>query len=106
MTAPACSVGDWVIYRKQKRSTSPGPRAEAMHPDQHGEEYTYIVEKYWIVEDINPEGKLILITRRGKRHLISQDDPRLRKPGLIERWLLAGRFRDVEKACSQNRAAE
>lgn len=98
MKAPNISVGDWVIYRKQKRSSSPGPRAESMHPDQSGEEYTYIVEKYWIVADINAEKELILITRRGKLHTIPPDDPRLRKPGIIERWLLKGRFREVEKA--------
>lgn len=101
-----CSIGDWVIYRKQKRSSSPGPRAESMHPDQSGEEYTYIVEKYWIVEEINPDGELILITRRGKRHTIPPDDPRLRKPGPIEKWFLAGRFREVEKAMQSSSARD
>ncbi len=93
-----CSVGDWIIYRKQKRSPSPGPRAKSIHADQSGEEYTYIVEKYWIVQEIGPDGTLTLITRQGKQHVIPPDDPRLRKPGPIERWLVASRFREVEKA--------
>lgn len=91
------SIGDWAIYRKQKRSTSPGPRAESMHPDEHGEEYTYIVEKYWVVEEILESGELQLITRRGKRHVVSPDDPRLLKPGIFKRWALGSRFREVEK---------
>lgn len=45
-------VGDWVIYRKQKRSESPGPRAEYVHLDEHGERYSYLVDKYWIIENI------------------------------------------------------
>jgi hypothetical protein len=96
-----CDVGDWVIYRKQKHSESPGPRAELMHPHQSGEEYTYIVEKYWVVESVNSDGELTLVTRKGKRHVIRPDDPRLRKPGLIQRWLLAERFREVEKALEE-----
>lgn len=92
------AVGDWVVYRKQKRSTSPGPRAESTYADANGDEYTYIVEKYWVVEEILESGELQLITRRGKRHVVSPDDPRLRKPGLLQKWSLAQRFREVEKA--------
>ena len=92
------SVGDWVIYRKQKRSASPGPRAQSTFADAHGDEYTYIVEKYWIVESVLESGELQLVTRRGKRHVVRPNDPRLRKPGLIERWALGSRYREVEKA--------
>ncbi|MDB4786695.1 hypothetical protein OAK91_00270 [Planctomycetaceae bacterium] len=90
-------MGDWVIYRKQKRSSSPGPRAKSLHAAQSGEDYAYIVEKYWIVHEIGSDGILTLITRQGKQHIISRNDPRLRKPRLIERWFVANRFREVEK---------
>lgn len=96
MSQKEWTVGEWVIYRKQKNSESPGPRAEAIHPHVAGEEYTYLVDKYWIIEAIAPSGELKLITRTGKRHLVSQSDPRLRKLRWWERWSLANRFRAVE----------
>lgn len=90
-------VGDWVIYRKQKRSESPGPRAEEIHPDEHGERYSYLVDKYWLIENIKQSGELQLITKTGKRHVISPDDYRLRSPNWWERWRFASRFQEVEK---------
>lgn len=90
-------VGDWAIYRKQKRSGSPGPRATAVYPDEHGDSYTYVVDKYWIVEAITDSGELQLVTRTGKRHTVAADDHRLRPPRWWERWTLAGRFRNVEQ---------
>ena len=90
-------VGDWAIYRKQKRSESPGPRAENVHPDEHGEKYTYVVEKYWVVEQINEDGTLQLLTRRGKRHTVDVTDSRLRRPNWWERFVLSNRFRLVEE---------
>ena len=89
-------VGDWVIYRKQKRSEIPGPRAKAVHPDEHGDKYTYIVEKYWVVEEIHPDGQLQLVTKRGKRHVVDTADPRLRTPNWWERVILSNRFRAVQ----------
>ncbi|TWT55409.1 hypothetical protein KOR42_27950 [Thalassoglobus neptunius] len=96
-SASTWEVGDWVIYRKQKRSTSPGPRAEAIHPDEHGEKYTYLVEKYWVVEDIVDGEQLKLVTKRGKRHEVPVTDPRLREPKWWEKWILAKRFKEVEE---------
>lgn len=96
MDAPDWKPGDWVIYLKQKTSTSPGPRAEDVHPSPAGETYSYIVEKYWIVQQVQDDGKLQLRTRRGKLHVVSPDDPRLHRPRWWERWLLRSRFRAVE----------
>jgi len=98
MSQSRWTVGEWVIYRKQKKSESPGPRAEAIHPHVAGEEYTYLVDKYWIIEEIEPVGDLKLITRTGKRHLVTANDPRLRRLRWWERWTLAHRFRAVELA--------
>ena len=88
--------GDWIIYRKQKRSTSPGPRARETHASVKGDFYTYIVEKYWIVHEVTDSGELILKTRLGKQHKIAPDDPRLRRVRWWERWLHADRFRAVQ----------
>ena len=87
--------GDWVIYRKQKVSTIPGPRAQNTVPSPNGETYSYVVEKYWIVEEVLT-GQVRLVTRRGKRHVVALEDGRLRSAKWWERWLLASRFRAVE----------
>lgn len=88
--------GDRVIYRKQKTSASPGPRAQLTNPSPKGEMYSYIVEKYWVVDEVLADGSLRLRTRRGKEHVVKGDDPLLRKARWWEVWLLAGRFRSVE----------
>ena len=85
-------AGDWVIYRKQKTSASPGPRAENVIPASSGEDYAYIVEKYWVVQEVLEDGRLRLRTRRGKQHVVAADDVRLRRARWWERWVLAGRF--------------
>lgn len=92
------SVGDWVIYRKLKRSTSPGSRARNVVPATRGESYAYTVDKYWIVTEIREDGRLIVKTFRGKQHEIAPDDSMLRKPRWWERWVLRGRFQKVEKS--------
>ena len=90
--------GDWVIYRKQKTSVSPGLRAKNMSPAPKGDTYIYIVEKYWIVDEVLGNGEVGLRTRRGKHHIVATDDPRLRRANWLERILLGSRFRAVEEA--------
>lgn len=84
--------GDPVIFCVSKFSTDPGPRATDIHPAAHGETYSYLVPKFWRVESLKSDGSLVLVTRRGKRHIVSCDDPRLRAPSLWERWLYGHRF--------------
>lgn len=82
--------GDRVIYTATKHSAHPGPRAEAVHPEQHGEGYWYDVKKYWLVVQVQPDGALVVITRRGKERSLAATDPRLRRA----RWWEALLFRD------------
>src|SRR5436305_15202753 len=70
--------GDRVVYVATKHSAHPGPRAEAVQPEQHGEGYWYDVKKYWLVVHVGPDGFLTVITRRGKERSIAASDPRLR----------------------------
>jgi hypothetical protein len=86
------SPGDQVIYRKQKHSTHPGPRATGIHPAPHGEDYSYQVNKFWIVVDAEPDAEVIVRTRRGKEHIIAIDDPALRKARWWERFVFGSRF--------------
>ncbi len=80
-------AGDWVIYRKPKHSTKPGPRARDIKPTRYGEDYTYFVTKFWIVEDVLEDGRLRVRTRRGKTHLLDAADRNLRRVPRWQRWL-------------------
>lgn len=70
--------GTPVVYLKTKRSPNPGPRAAHVQPTPHGEEYVYVVDKFWVVTEVRDEGQLVLRTRRGKQHIVAADDPQLR----------------------------
>ena len=85
-------TGDKVVYAKEKFSLSPGPRAKEVSPATKGDEYSYIVEKYWLVKELLPEDHVRLVTRRGKEHVISTHDPRLRRANIWERMFLSSRF--------------
>lgn len=85
--------GDWVVYTKQKFSTSPGKRAQDVTPAEKGDSYTYVVDKFWVVAGISDEGQLRLRTRRGKEHLVDPADPMLRRAHWWERLIYAARFR-------------
>jgi len=83
--------GDWVVFRKCKRGTSPGPRAQHIAPARFGEDYAYEVDKYWIVDHVDKQ-ELIVRTRRGKRHIVDIADHRLRHARWWERLVLRNRF--------------
>ncbi len=53
--------------------------------------YSYEVDKYWIVRQVN-DGLLVLETRRGKQRSVPIDDTRLRRANLWERFFFASRF--------------
>jgi hypothetical protein len=85
-------VGDWVVFRKQKRGVAPSPRAKNVRPAQHGDDYGYEIEKYWCVCGKLAGNRIEVVTRRGKRHVVECADPRLRLANWLERWFLAARF--------------
>ena len=89
--------GDWAVYRKSKQSSIPGPRATRVTANPKGETYNYVVDKYWIVEAILPEGQLLLRTASGKSHTIDPEDRNLRHPSMLQRFLCRDRFRRVEQ---------
>lgn len=84
--------GDFVVYCKQKFSRHPGPHAKGIYPAPNGDYYTYIVDKCWRVVAVQPDHKVIVCTRRGKRHTLAVDDPALRRASWLERFLLRHRF--------------
>lgn len=84
--------GDRVVYLATKHSAHPGPRAEDVHPEQHGEGYWYDVKKYWIVGRVHSDGRLTVVTRRGKERAVAADDPRLRPARWWESLFFSNRF--------------
>ncbi len=78
-------VKDRVVYTRDKYTSCPGPRAKNVEATPNGEAYAYQVDKFWIVKEILDDGRLVLMTRRGKEHVVYDDDPRLRKASIFER---------------------
>jgi hypothetical protein len=86
------NVGDRVVFTRDKHTTKPGPRAKNVFATPHGETYEYQVDKYWLVAEVLHDGHVVLLTRRGKRHVLPTADPRLRKASFWERLFKANRF--------------
>ena len=93
--------GDWVIYKKSKYSAHPGPRAQNVAPAQRGEKYAYTVAKFWVVGDVLDDGRLLLLTRRGKEHVMDCNDPALHLAKWWERLLYRNRFAAVQESTSE-----
>ncbi|MCA9057064.1 MAG: hypothetical protein KDA85_01135 [Planctomycetaceae bacterium] len=94
-------IGDWVVYRKTKFSNHPGPRAHNLYAARNGDQYTYTVDKFWVVAAINEDGMLLLQTRRGKQHTVRPNDPLLRHPTWLERWRYRTRFPSLSATISE-----
>ena len=84
--------GDPVIYLAAKYSSHPGPRAEDLSPERGGEGYSYTVKKFWTVLASREDGRLALLTRRGKTRIVDGRDPNLRLANWWERLFFANRF--------------
>lgn len=95
-TSTRWQVGDWAVYRKSKRSKNPGRRAASIKATVKGETYAYVVDKFWVVSGVLPNGDLMLGTAGGKKHQISPSDPNLLRPG----WLTRLRWRDRFRAAA------
>jgi len=57
--------GDLVIYTVTKQSPHPGPRARGIQPSEGGEDYAYVVDKFWMVLEVL--GKSVPRTRTAHR---------------------------------------
>src|SRR4030095_10055692 len=62
--------GDRGVYTASKHSRHPGPRAEQVTPERHGEGYFYDVRKYWLVRAIGSDGTLTVLTPPGKERAL------------------------------------
>jgi hypothetical protein len=80
------------VYCKHKASPHPGPRARDVRPADQGENYSYLVNKYWLVTAVRSDDSIEVMTRTGKLHCLKPGDPNLRKASLWEEWLYRDRF--------------
>lgn len=101
MQSPKWKPGDWVVYRKQKSSPAPGPRAQQVMPMSKGEIYHYLVDKYWVVQRVRDDGQVEVRTRQGKVHLLDPEDFRLRHAKWWERLFLSNRFPAAQEAAGE-----
>ena len=87
--------GDWVVFRTRKCNPQPSTRAQNIRAAKNGDDYYYVVEKCWVVADVLDSGKLLLKTRRGKCHLIDEDNPQLRPASIWDRIRYRDRFNQL-----------
>lgn len=57
-----------------------------------GDDYSYLVDKFWMVAEVLPDNMLRLVTRRGKYRVVSAHDLLLHKAGWWQRLRNRGRF--------------
>jgi hypothetical protein len=88
--------GDWVVYCKTKCTRLPGRRARDIRAAANGDNYSYSVDKFWIVADVFPDGKLLLQTRRGKKHIVDVYDMKLRRATLWDRVRNRAHFKRIQ----------
>lgn len=92
MKARRFQVHDRIVYRKTKTSVHPGQNARLVAPASNGDEYSYCVDKFWVVVSVFADGTLLAKTRRGKLHRLNPHDPNLRHATLLESLLDGSRF--------------
>lgn len=70
----------------------PGPEARDIRPDERGDLYYYLIKKYWRVEQVLQDGRIVAVTPLMEHHYLRRDDPNLRKASLLERLRYGARF--------------
>ncbi len=93
--------GDLLIYKKQKQSRKPGPRAHSVAAAVQNGLFSYVVDKFWIVEEIHEDGTLEVRTPRGKRHKLDPDDPNVRRATWWQRLRHRSLYRKLMQGADQ-----
>ena len=70
----------------------PGPEAHDVRPAERGDLYYYLIKKYWRVEQVLEDGRILAVTPLMEHYLLRRDDPNLRKASLLERLQYGARF--------------
>lgn len=88
--------GQYIVFSKLKCSSSPGPRAREIDPASSGEAYTYLVDKFWVIKETLADGRVVVLTRGGKEHILDPDGGSCRHPSLWERLRYRQRLNDLD----------
>jgi hypothetical protein len=89
--------GDLLVYKKQKHSNQPGPRAHSTAASVQDGVFSYVVDKYWIVTAVDDD-TLEVLTPGQKRHRLKMSDPNLRRVNWWQRFWYRSRFRQLKQA--------
>ncbi|HEY3662940.1 MAG TPA: hypothetical protein VGL24_07290 [Chthoniobacterales bacterium] len=82
-----------IVYRMAETSSRPpGPEARDVRPAERGDLYYYLIRKYWRVEEVLQDGRIVAVTPLMEHHYLRRDDPNLRKANLLERLRYGARF--------------
>ncbi len=82
-----------IVYRVAETSMRPpGPEARDVRPAERGDLYYYLIKKYWRVEQVLEDGRIVAVTPLMEHHCLRRDDPNLRKANLLERLRHGARF--------------
>ena len=92
----AFQQGDRIVFCRMKHKTHPSRRAREIRPAAHGDDYIYYVEKFWVVSDVLSDGRLLLQTPRGRKHIVDADDPNLRHATWLDK--IRHRYRFLRSA--------
>ena len=105
---PKFEKGDLVIYTMTKQSPQPGPRARSVYPAQSGDDYSYVVDKFWMVADVVNGNQVVIVTRTGKTRGVRANDPQLKKANWWQRLRFHNRFPspDILQTAAVDRAPQ
>lgn len=98
--------GDQVTYKMTKQSDHPTLRAVNVSPSEKGDDYAYVVEKYWVVRELTDHGTVIVQTRRGKTREIPVEDPRLKRASWWDKLIYRQKFPSLEQISADNNLQE
>ena len=98
-------LGDPVVFAKDKWSTCPGPRAHEVYPARSGDGYAYKVDKFYRVLEDEQDGRVTLITRKGRVHIVDVSDPRLHRASPWQRLRYRNRFPDLDELADRQQHA-
>lgn len=98
--------GDWVVYRRLKFTNHPGRRAFDIDASVNGDGYSYFVDKFWVVVDVLADHKLLLITRRGKTHIVDEHNLYLRRASVWDRLRYGRRYTELQQLSQEHTQLE
>jgi hypothetical protein len=79
--------GDLVVLRVFGHATHPVDGAKAVYPSPCGEDYSYYLDAVATIEEVTPEGKILLLADDGAWHSVDSQSPAVRHATWWERLM-------------------